>query len=405
MKKILLVCNYANAPKYSSLGFRHFYLAKEWINYGYEVTVLSSSYNHYMYKTPIIKKTFTEEIIDNIKFIWINNIKYNNPHGIFRILNWIYFSISCYRFKSDNYDVVICSSPSIFNIIPFLIKNYFKKNMKIIFEVRDIWPLTLTHIGNYSPSNPLILFLKFIERKSYQKSNAIVGTMGNLKSHIKNIISDKFTLKYIPQGFDINYLLNSKKYNINSIYKLPKKSKLVIGYAGSMSISNNLETIILSARKIKEIDPNIHFYFLGDGLEREKLIKMSKDLNNVFFYKKVEKKYVLSFLNHCDVLYDSIKKSLVYQYGISRNKLIDYMYSSKPILFSYDGYEDVISKINNGFIVKPNNVNELTKKIIEISKIDKKTLNKIGRRGKDYVIKKRQFKHLALDYIKLIESI
>lgn len=405
MKKILLVCNYANVPKYSSLGFRHYFLAKEWVKLGYDVTVLSSSFNHFTYKTPICNERFNLEMIDKVKFIWVKNINYKNPHGFLRILNWLNFAISCFRFNSKNYDYIICSSPSVFNIIPYLLKNYFYKKSKLIFEVRDIWPLTLTSIGRYSIYNPFIYFLKYLEKISYEKSDLIIGTMGNLKQHIKNITNNKFKFGFVPQGYDINYLKNSEKYNIRSLCKFPKRSKFVIGYAGSMSISNNLDTIISSAKEIEKITPHINFYFLGDGIEKKRLLNMSKELNNVYFFDKVQKKYVISFLNQCDVLYDSVKKTDIYDYGISRNKMIDYMYSSKPILFSYSGYEDIITKVKNGFIIEPDNVVHLTKKIIQISKIDKKVLKSIGARGKEFITKKRQFKHLAFNYLKLVEKI
>ena len=81
---------------------------------------------------------------------------------------------------------------------------------------------------------------------------------------------------------------------------------------------------------------------------------------------------------------------------------MDYMYSGKPILFSYDGYEDIISKVHNGFLVEPQNVEKLIKKILEINELDKNHLAEIGKKGKDFVLTKRQFVILANKYSEIL---
>ena len=270
--------------------------------------------------------------------------------------------------------------------------------MKLIFEVRDIWPLTIIELGKKSKHNPFVLILNFIEKLAYKKSNAVIGTMGKLDKHILDMNIHPNYFKFIPQGIDIDFLKMSEKMNIEDQISLPVKKKLVIGYAGSMSISNNLKLIIKAAEIIEKINPDIVFYFLGDGMEKENLINQSKDLKNVYFFKKVNKKYVLSFLKHCDILYDSVNSSIIYDYGISRNKLMDYMYAGKPILFSYDGYDDLISKLSNGYIINPNNLKELVNQIINISKINKEKLDNIGNKGREYVLKNRKFDILAKKY-------
>ena len=52
---------------------------------------------------------------------------------------------------------------------------------KLVFEVRDIWPLTLTEEGGFSSLNPLIIILRAIELVGYRFSDLVVGTMPGLK--------------------------------------------------------------------------------------------------------------------------------------------------------------------------------------------------------------------------------
>ena len=73
-----------------------------------------------------------------------------------------------------------------------------KFGCKIIFEVRDIWPLTLIVEGNFSKLNPLVIALGFIEYLGYKFSDEIVGT--NLKQHVDKVL--RFSRQYcIPIGF------------------------------------------------------------------------------------------------------------------------------------------------------------------------------------------------------------
>ena len=402
MKKILLVNPYAAPPNYSSLGFRHFFLSKEWVKMGYQVTVLASAYDHYMYKFPSTKKIFNSETIDGVNFIFIKNFKYKNSYGLGRILNWIIFTLLLLVYNpKQKFDIIICSSPDLFSFIPCFFKKLINKSSKLILEIRDIWPLTIIELGNKSKYNPLIFILSLIEKFSYENSDLIVGTMGNLDNHIKKIINKKINFRYIPQGVDLDFLKDSAKFDISLLQKFPIKSKLVIGYAGSMSVSNSLETIIKAAKIIEKSHPEINFYFLGDGMEKKKLISLSNDLQNVYFFDKVDKKYVLSFLKKCDVLYDSVNYSKIYDFGISRNKWMDYMYASKPLLISYNGFEDIVSKLKNGYTVNSQDINDLVHKILKINKTKTHELKSMGATGKNYVIKNRTFKILATNYHKL----
>ena len=269
-------------------------------------------------------------------------------------------------------------------------------------EIRDIWPLTVIELGKKSKYNPAMIFFRIIEKFAYKNADVIIGTMAKLDVHIKNTVNTDFKFKYIPQGIDLEFLRKSENFNIDTLQKFPLKSKLVIGYAGSMAVSNSLETLINASKILDKSNPEINFYFIGDGKDKNKLINETKSQNNVYFFEKVNKEYVLSFLNKCDILYDSVNHSKVYEYGISRNKLMDYMYSGKPILFSYDGYEDIISKVHNGFLVEPQNVEKLIKKILEINELDKNHLTEIGKKGKDFVLTKRQFVILANKYSEIL---
>ena len=60
----------------------------------------------------------------------------------------------------------------------------WRQGSHLVFEIRDIWPLTMIHEGSFSRWHPLALYLRFIELWGYRRADLIVGTMPNLKQHV-----------------------------------------------------------------------------------------------------------------------------------------------------------------------------------------------------------------------------
>ena len=107
----------------------------------------------------------------------------------------------------DKPDVIIVSSLSIFTILSGLIFR-IKYSAKLVFEIRDVWPLTITEVAGTSNYHPFILRLSWVEKLGYRKSNIVVGTLPNLKEHVNNILKDKREVYCIPQGVDVELSQN-----------------------------------------------------------------------------------------------------------------------------------------------------------------------------------------------------
>ncbi len=87
------------------------------------------------------------------------------------------------------------------------------------------------------------------------------------------------------------------------------------------------------------------------------------------------------------------------------NKVVEYMLAGKPILASYSGFPSMINEAECGWLVNSADEVILTDTILEISKMSKQQLETIGKRGKDWIIKNRNYAKLASDYIEIITSI
>ena len=392
------VSKYAIPVEYE-FGSRHFSLSQEFIKKGLSTIVVNSDSNH-LIKPPKLKSTYNLIYSqDTIPTIWIKTLKYKNASSFKRVLSWIDFEIKLFilSFLLKKPKYVIISSLSILTIINgIILKKIYK--VKFILEIRDIWPLTLLEIGKFKKQNIFIRILTYIEKKGYINADLIVGTMPNLKKHIYNYGLQK-NVYCIPQGFRPDQI--AQNLDETNKYKLP--NKFIVGYTGSVGKSNALNTLIDCSLSFLK-DDRIHFVIAGNGECLDEFKEKTKNSSNITFLGKIPKKDIPVLLSKVDLLYDSVKKSKIYEFGLSRNKWIDYMLASKPILASYSGYFSMINEAKCGDFVEAENTNELKKFILKYLNMSKNEIVCIGENGNKWLKKNRNFNKLASDYIRLIFS-
>ncbi|RXI25314.1 glycosyltransferase family 4 protein [Aliarcobacter trophiarum] len=399
---ILCISKYASPPNYSKWPARLYLLCKEFSNLGYKATLLTSDSNHFG-KFPDTNKIYNFETIDNINVCWLKTKKYIKTASLSRVLSWFDFERKLFKLdlkKIDKPDIIIVSSLSIFTIVyGYYLKKKF--NSFLVFEIRDIWPLTMTEEGGFSKWHPLVLLIGFIERFGYKKADLVVGTMPRLDIHIKNILGYEKPFHCSPLGFDpVNYkeeILNGSN-PFNNIFP---KNKTIVGYAGSMGITNALEPFIETIKLLKD-NTDIYFMLVGSGDLRAEFEKKLEDCTNVTFLPRIAQNEVKYFLQKCDILYLSTKDSKVWEYGQSMNKVVEYMLASKPIIASYTGYPSMINEANCGQFIKTLNCKDLQDAILKIVNLSDEERKRVGENGKKWIYENRQYSKLAKEYISKI---
>lgn len=397
-KKIMVWCisKYASPPQYG-VGARLFYIAKEFCNIGLDVLLISSDANH-LAKYPNTDNVYNLEKYDDLLHIWIKTYKYLNSASLKRFRSWMDFEYKLFRFDCSNYrrpDVVIISSLSLFTIIYGI---YLKKvyNCKLVFEIRDIHPLTLIEEFGVSKWNPMVLLMGLIEKTGYKKADLIVGTMPNLSEHVQQIVGYKKDVFHSPLG--IHKIWSNEIKPSDSIDSLfPGTDQFVVGYAGSMGISNALDPFIEAIEKLSE-DKGIYFVMVGDGDLKSIYTQKLSGLANVKIGPKISQSDIPYFLSKCDLLYLSTHDSKVWRYGQSLNKLIDYMMAAKPIVASYSGYQSMLNEANAGIFVPTGDVDSIVKAIYYFKDMNPDERNLYGFRGKAWVEENHSYENIALRY-------
>ncbi len=393
MKTIWYISKYVKTSHISNSGSRGFFLLDELSKKGFKCTIFSS----FPFKYSKSYKKVISYIKKNFVYIYLNSYQYKKSNSFERVLSWIDFEIKLLLFNKKNLlkpDVIIVSSLSLLTIINGIILKK-KYSCKLFFEVRDIWPLTLTEEGGFSEKNILIKFLKLLEFVGYKYSDHIIGTMPNLKEHVECTLGFPKDVSCIPIGFNHKELTESKKIKKSIELKIPN-SKFTVGYFGGIGISNALNDFFAAIEKLEK-HKNIHFIIAGDGDLKNKFYSKTKSFSNITFLPLIEKKFIHSLMSYCDLLYFSTHDSKIWDYGQSLNKLVDYMLSGKPIIGSYNGYKTMINESGCGEYIMPYDSLALVKTILKYQNMSYEERINIGGKGKKWILKNRSYDKLS-DY-------
>ena len=388
-KNIWIINQYAGSSNHG-MTFRSYFLAKEFIK-RHRVTIFSASFSHVMSNPPSVSKTYTEENINGVEYLWLKVPVYKQSKSLSRLISMFIFLYRLFFLnvkKRDAPDLIIVSSTSPLPIW----KAYFwakRFNAKLIFEVRDIWPLSIMELGGFKKTNPFVVLLQITENFDYKVSDYVVSVLPKAFEHMKHHGLDLPRFKYIPNGIEIKTMIKTDEVN---------KDVFKIGYAGTLGIANALKYLIHAAHLIKE--SNIEIHLLGNGPEKDTLMEMVKDKNisNVYFHDAVPKNKVGIFLSKMDALFIGWHFSKIYRFGISANKLFDYLASAKPIIHSVDAGNDPVLEAKAGISVKPENPKEIADAILKLYKMPESKRNELGQNGRVYVEKYHSYEQLAKQY-------
>lgn len=383
---------------YHGPNMRSYYIARNLLLRNYQVAIITSAYFHKFFSLPKVEQLFTTESLDGIKYCWIKNKRYRH-RGLVHVISQLNFALILFfkfkKLKLFKPDIILVSSPHPFGIFAGLrIAKYF--NIKLIFEIRDLWPLLLQQINRLPWFHPYILILSLTERYAYKKADHIVsvkpGDYGYLRSRFA-LPEDMFS--YIPNGFDINNIYHESlpEYLLDRI----PKNKFIIGYVGAISSGYGLKYFIYAAKKLSKIDSSISFVMVGAGPEKEPLqnyVKKNK-LTNIIFLGFIKKKYILNIINLFDVCYLSQRKVGVNKFGISSNKTYEYMYLKKPILASIDTPFDPVKQSGCGISVNPEDSKSIIDAIIKFRKMSKEDLLALGKKGYKYLVTHHSYQKIA----------
>jgi glycosyltransferase involved in cell wall biosynthesis len=384
------------------MEYRHYYLARHFQRMGWVPAIVCASFHHLMTRRP--ETRFAE--VDGIPYVWIKTCRYEG-NGLGRVLNMTQFSLklACKRLgQFPRPDVIIASSPH-----PFVAVNGYRlakrHRAKFIFEVRDLWPLTLLEVGGHSPRHPFIRAMAWAERRAYERCDYTVSLLGGAKDYMVAHGLDENKFVHIPNGFDLDAQADVEplpEEHRDVITNLKHAGKRIVLYSGNHGLINALDNVIEAAQRLDDATP-IHWLLVGQGPEKERLQQRARQagLRNLTFLPPVARSQMAALTGAADVGYVGLQKKDLFKYGVSPNKLYEYMAARLPVIFAIDTTDDEVTQAKAGFSIGAEDPGALAETLHQIASRSPEQLQEMGTRGRKHVEDTHSYKVLAQRYAEL----
>lgn len=399
---ILMISHYAGTPQYG-MEFRSYYMAREWVRMGHHVMVVGASFSHLRKEQPAVES----ETLEGIDYRWFPTSQYEG-NGLKRVLTMFQFCRQVYKHSKEliafNPDIVIASSVYTFDIYPC---HYIarRSGAKLVYEVHDLWPLSVMVIGGYKKWHPFIMMLQHCENYAYRHCDMVVSMLDKSFPHMQRhgLTEDRFCC--VPNGF-----LKDEWSDIDSIQlpeehqalfsKLRAEGKTIVGFAGGHTQSTAMNILIEAAKQLSDRS-DLAYVMVGKGPQKEELIELARKygLDNFYFLPPVEKNSIPKIVQQFDICYEGGVHSCLHQYGTSANKMIDYMLAGRPIVKSVDEPGSEVERVGCGIQVEAENIPQVTDAIKKIADMTAEERAEMGAKGRKYALENLEYQTLSQKFI------
>ena len=367
MKRIAIIENAIglnNEKGYSRFRFLPKFLAEK---YGYDVEVITSTFQHWEKKQRNIKKTMKNQSVEKYKTTLLWEPGYKKNVDLRRVYSHFIFANNVVKhLKKNKYDLIYCTIPD--NRLTAKVAEYaHKNNIKMIVDIEDLWPEAMQMAIHLPKIIDKVVYWPFrhYAKIAYKNADAYIGTSDEYRDEPKIKYGIKRNIaETVYVGCDIDEFDAGIAKFADEIEK--QNGEFWITYAGTLGASYDLATFIEALALVQKSNPNIVGKILGGGPDEEKLKKLKSDLNaKVDFVGYTPYPRMAAYLSKSDIVINSFvikaPQSIV-------NKIGDYLSSGKPIIntCSSEELKKKIKKDNTGRNVIAEDKNKLADLILDM---------------------------------------
>lgn len=399
------------------IHYRPYHLAQAWQQQGHSATVFLAGFHHLLENREALPPTFE---IDGASYVTIPARTYAG-NGVSRILNMWDFSFRLrqvgrkYGSNAPRPDAIIVSSPHPFSIFAghALAKRY---SAKLIFEIRDIWPLSLIEILGLSPLHPLVLMSARAERFALNQADLVASVLPRADHYLAERGYAGKPFLWVPNGMDSRTsespreLGNATSQALEKLAQWREDGCTTIVHAGSLGSPNGVDLILkafLVGTTRNELG-KCRLIIVGKGEQSQTLREFVRDhsMEGVHFAGHVAKVDIPVILNSCDIAYAGVRSfDRLYRFGVSLNKFADYFSAELPILLPIAPCGDPVSESGGGIARGMENPEAIWSALHELVSISPEKRRALGAKGKAYMAREYEYGSIASRYVEAMAAI
>jgi len=390
---------------------RPFALGRAWQAAGARVVVITAAFHHLL-DVPNRLKGAHE--MSGVPYAFLATPSYAG-NGLARLVNMAAFSLQLLRHAAalarryGTPDMIIGSSPHPY-VFPAIHRLARRFGARSVFEVRDLWPLSLIELAGVSPKHPLVRLTDRLERYAYRRADAVVSLLPNTQTYMQARGLDPARWHYIPNGVDVTAALppDCPSPACVQAQQWRAQGKCVIVYAGALGVPNHLSSLVNALAVLRARgDDRIVAVIVGRGEETQRLQALVHEAHlqdRVALYPQIPKEGVFTLLRHADAGYISLRPEPLFRFGVSPNKLFDYMLARLPVVFAIKAGNDPVRDHGCGYSVVPGNVPQIADALAALASLPATERQAMGERGFQYVQQEHGYPLLAARYLRILAA-
>jgi len=401
---------YAGGP---SIGRYHrpFELGRAWQAAGAHVIVVTAAFHHLLDAPNRLQGAHN---VNGVPYEFLATPSYAG-NGPGRLINMAAFTLQLLRNATSlarrygTPDMIIGSSPHPY-IFPVTHRLARRFGALSTFEVRDLWPLSLVELAGVSAKHPLVRLTDRLERYAYRCADAVVSLLPNTLAHMQARGLDPARWHHIPNGVSLASasLPNNANPACTQAQLWRAQGKHVVVYAGALGVPNHLSSLVNALTVLRERgDDRVAAVIVGRGEETQhlqSLIREAQLQDRVAIYPQISKEGVFALLQQADSGYISLRPEPLFRFGVSPNKLFDYMLARLPVIFAIKAGNDPVRDHRCGYSVAPGNVTQIADALAALAALPAAERQAMGERGFQYVQQEHDYSLLAARYLDILAS-
>lgn len=403
MEKVVWILNHYALEPGGAGGTRHYSLARHmralgWVPY---IIAASTELNTGRQRLEPGEGLRLEEF-DGVSFLWLRVPTYEG-NGIGRIRNMLAYTMAALRGGATRRlpapDVVVGSSvhPLAAWAGARLARRY---RAPFIFEVRDLWPETLIDMGRLKRTGLAARLLRRLEGKLYREAAAIISVLPNAVDYIAKFGVPSSKVHWIPNGAEVGAYPRTGE---------PPADPFVFMYFGAHGQANGLDVVLRAYDRATRLPgmPATRLRLIGNGPAKADLMKLADQLgtSSVAFEDPVKKSEIPALAAQAHAFVFHLHDIPVFRFGISSNKLFDYLATGRPVLFGCNAVNNPVEEASAGLSVKADAIEEMAQAMLSMATLSPEERAAMGRRGQELVHTRYAYSHLAKEMVQVLDRV
>ncbi|WP_423920292.1 glycosyltransferase family 4 protein [Frigoribacterium sp. 2-23] len=412
-KTVWIVNHYALDAERDGRTGRHQHLARELATQGWHTVVIAASTDHPSGRQTITGRRLRERgTAEGHEFVWLRGVDYSTSRRR-RLLDMMLFTLLVMlpgSFRGvPRPDVVVGGSVHPFAAWAASVVA-LRLRVPFVFEPRDLWPETLVQFGALRPGGAVTRAMQWLESRIVRRASLVVSPLAGVGRY------------YAERGHDVPFLWVPNGVSPEATHDAPTATvglgepaadepaadettvadheSFEVVYLGSMGRANALEAVIDAFDLAATSNPraDLRLTLVGDGPARPDLearAGSSASADRISFVGQTSQAEARRHGLRADCLVANVAPLRLYDYGLSLNKLTEYLMLARPVVLGARTTGDPVTASNAGIRVDGDDVAALADSLLQLAATSRAEREAMGARGRAHVLAEYDYATLA----------